>query len=393
MTFGRAPLNIGGFLIAATIATTLSTGSSLQPASNQEGQNTEPASSLITTAPGTPEKADQTQSGPDSAEKAVEGSSETAPTINQSGVKRTQPAAEHAVEGQDNCAGRDVLNTFRTAAVGTSGGLELGLKTYPQTLKLADHEVVLTFDDGPLPKTTGRVLDALKSQCVRATFFLIGRNAEAHPELVRRELREHHTIGHHTWSHPSITLRGLSDEAGRLEVTKGIAADELAAYGEATPSRGPHVPFFRFPGFADTPQLLTWLGAQNIVVFGADLWASDWLSMTPEAELTLVLSRLDRLRRGIILFHDTRASTATMLPKFLRELKVRNYHVVHIVPGPDTPTIERAPAGWSSETEAIIGRVMSRLLSRAKLDAAREKPQRMPKSMTDPPKELSEPAR
>ncbi len=61
--------------------------------------------------------------------------------------------------------------------VGTQGGLEVGLKTYPRTLPLADHEVVLTFDDGPLPATTGKLLDALKAQCVRATFFMVGRMA------------------------------------------------------------------------------------------------------------------------------------------------------------------------------------------------------------------------
>ena len=102
------------------------------------------------------------------------------------------------------------------------------------------------------------------------------------------------------------------------------------------------------------------------------------LEMTPEAELNLIMSRLDAAGRGIILFHDSRPSTAAMMPDFLRELKARDYRVVHIVPGPDAPELEHAPPNWSSETEATVGRVMSKLLSRAKVESARPKrsPQR-----------------
>ena len=277
-----------------------------------------------------------------------------------------------AADPADACAsGDNVLGTSRTIRIGAPNGLEVGLKTYPQTLKLEDHEVVLTFDDGPLPATTGKVLDALKAQCVKATFFLIGQHAAANPQLVKRQVREGHTVAHHTWSHPSITMRGLPDEAARADINKGIAADERAAYGEAATPDKPRVPFFRFPGFADTKPLLAWLASQKIAVFGADLWASDWLDMTPEAELELVMSRLDQAKRGIILFHDSRASTAAMMPDFLRELKARNYRVVHIEPGETAPELEKAQQGWTSETEATVGRVMSKLLTRSKPDARR----------------------
>jgi peptidoglycan/xylan/chitin deacetylase (PgdA/CDA1 family) len=285
---------------------------------------------------------------------------------------RSHPAGSNPATERHECRALNVLNTFRTMTLGSRGGLEVGLKTYPRTLKLDEHEVVLTFDDGPLPGTTNMVLDALRDECVRATFFLVGRNAQAYPELVRREVREGHTIGHHSWSHPAITLRGLSEEAGRREIGRGIEADEHAAglpvIGD---DQGPRIRFFRFPGFADTPALLQWLASRNIVVFGADLWASDWLMMTPNAELNLVLSRLDAIGRGIILFHDTRVSTARMLPKFLRELKTRRYKIVHVEPGPDPPELVDAPSTWTSETEAIIGRVMPKLLSKSKSVSSR----------------------
>jgi hypothetical protein len=95
--------------------------------------------------------------------------------------------------------------------------------------------------------------------------------------------------------------------------------------------------------------------------------------MTPDAELKLIMSRLEEVKRGIILFHDSRPSTAAMMPDFLRELKARNYRVVHIVPGPEAPELESAPPNWTSETEATVGRVLSKLLARAKIDAARRK--------------------
>lgn len=80
-----------------------------------------------------------------------------------------------------------------------------------------------------------------------------------------------------------------------------------------------------------------------MVVFGADLWASDWNPMSPEQELALVLSRLDKTGRGIVLFHDTRAQTAAMLPAFLRALKARGYKVVHVVPDGAQPAVAGSP--------------------------------------------------
>lgn len=249
----------------------------------------------------------------------------------------------------------DALGTSRELTVGTANGPRVGLKTYPQTLALADHEIVLTFDDGPWPATTPLVLEALKAECVQATFFLVGRNAAAAPKLVRQEIAEGHTIGHHSYSHPGVTLRGLNFAAAQADIDKGIAADDTAAYG--TSGTEPRVPFFRFPGFGDSPALNDWLASRNIAVFGTDLWASDWSPMTPEAELELVLKRLDAQKRGIILFHDTKIQTAKMLPAFLRELKQRGYKIVHLVPGSGTAATRPAPQGWSSETERTMNRM------------------------------------
>src|SRR5580693_5628922 len=133
--------------------------------------------------------------------------------------------------GAADC-GPDKLGTSRVVEVGTQGGLEVGLKTYPRTIPLADHEVILTFDDGPAARTTPQILSALAKECVRATFFDIGRNADGLPEIARREVLEGHTVAHHTYSHPQQTLRFISDAAAHEEVLKGMIAVEKAAYGQ-----------------------------------------------------------------------------------------------------------------------------------------------------------------
>ena len=193
-------------------------------------------------------------------------------------------------------------------------------------MPLADHEVVLTFDDGPWPATTSRVLAALAQQCVLATFFMIGKVAAEQPDLVRRIAGEGHSIGHHTWSHRS--LMRIKPGETTAEIDRGISAVEMALHGNATTN--PTTPFFRFPGFESTPATLDFLQSRGIVVFGADLWASDWNPMTPKQELALITARLKTAGKGIILFHDTKAQTAAMLPAFLRYLKDNGYRVVHV---------------------------------------------------------------
>ncbi len=251
---------------------------------------------------------------------------------------------------EERTCGPDALGTSRTIEIDRAKGTAVGLQTYPRTLDLHDHEVVLTFDDGPAAPTP-QVLDALAKECARVTFFIIGRNAESLPALVKRAAAEGHTIGHHSYSHPDKTLRLMSEDAAKADIEKGIAAVDKALGAKAAP-------FFRFPGFADTPELVADLTSRGYTVFGSDLWASDWAKMTPKAELDLVLSRLEKNRKGIVLFHDSQSITAQMLPEFLRELKTRGYSLVHIKPG-DAPTpIAAAGPDWTSTTEPIIAKTL-----------------------------------
>lgn len=258
------------------------------------------------------------------------------------------PAGSFAL-AREGC-GPESLGVSRTITINRAKGSAVGLQSYPRTLDLQDHEVVLTFDDGPAP-TTARVLEALAKECAKATFFVIGHSAEETPALVKRAAAEGHSIGHHSYSHPGKTLRLMTDAAAKADINRGIAAVEKAAGGKTAP-------FFRFPGFADTPELVADLNGRGYTVFGSDVWASDWKEMTPKAQLDLVLSRLEKAGKGIVLFHDSKATTAQMLPDFLRELKSRGYRLVHMVPGDGETPIVAAGAGWTSTTEPIIEKVL-----------------------------------
>jgi peptidoglycan/xylan/chitin deacetylase (PgdA/CDA1 family) len=248
--------------------------------------------------------------------------------MNASGVTLVACMAWIAVAQAADCPRKGTLGTSRVLGVDAVTTPRVGLKNFPQTLPLDHHEVVLTFDDGPWPPTTPRVLAALANECVHATFFLIGKPASEHPDLVRRIAAEGHTIGHHTWLHRSLMQIKPSETTD--EIDHGIAAVEMALHGVATST--PSTPFFRFPGFETTPATLDLLQSRGIVVFGADLWASDWNPMTPKQELKRLIDRLKIARKGIILLHDPKADTASMLPDFLRYLRDNHYRVVHLVP-------------------------------------------------------------
>ncbi|HWM80962.1 MAG TPA: polysaccharide deacetylase family protein [Pseudolabrys sp.] len=235
--------------------------------------------------------------------------------------------------GAANCPRPDTLGTARVLAVSAADTPQVGRKHFPATLPLGPKELVLTFDDGPWPGTTPRVLAALAAECARATFFMLGRNAAAAPQLARRVLSEGHTVAYHTYAHP--LLDRMPTAAAEAEIDRGFRAIDIAVHGQW--NGRPATPFFRFPGFASTPPLLERLQQRGVVVFGADFWASDWVAMTPEQEFELVMARTERAGRGVVLFHDTKAQTATMLPRYLRELKRRGYKIVHVVAGNGKP--------------------------------------------------------
>lgn len=262
-----------------------------------------------------------------------------------------------------NCPGNpDAIGTSRDLTVSPEQFSRLGLMQYKDTLPLADHEVVLTFDDGPLPPSTNRVLDVLDAQCVKATFFLVGQMARNFPETVRREYFSGHTIGTHSEDHP-LRFDRLAPDKLNYEIDAGIAAVS-AALGD----RDEVAPFFRIPGLGRSDAVEDALAARNLVVFSVDVVADDWFHhISPAQIVERAVSRLERRSRGILLLHDIHPWTATALPLLLKELKDRGFHIVHVIPPAPEPVLT---AGRIKPITVASAMPIEELLS----DGMRERP-------------------
>jgi peptidoglycan/xylan/chitin deacetylase (PgdA/CDA1 family) len=240
------------------------------------------------------------------------------------------------------CPGHpDALGTSRTIVVDPTEHARLGTMQYHETLPLDDKEVVLTFDDGPLHRYSPRVLDILAAQCVKATFFIVGRQAQAYPDLVRRAYNEGHTIATHSQNHP-FRFDHLPLERARAEIDGGIAST-ADALGDAA-----HVaPFFRVPGLRTSAETEAYLASRGIQLWSADFPADDWRHISAKQVTQRALDRLQRKGKGILLLHDIQPATALALPDILKALKARGYRVVHVVPAmPDRPKTVTDPAQW-----------------------------------------------
>jgi peptidoglycan/xylan/chitin deacetylase (PgdA/CDA1 family) len=231
----------------------------------------------------------------------------------------------------------DALGTSRTMVVSPSTYTHLGTIQYPDTLPLAAKEVLITFDDGPLPPWSTQVLNALSAECVKATFFLGGEMARNFPKVVRRIHDDGHTIGTHSEDHP-LRFNKLSPAKVRWEVEEGIA-DVAAAVGNTKDV----APYFRIPGLGWTPEVESELATRPLVTFSADVVADDWhRRITPSQIISLAMSRLEKRGKGILLLHDIHKKTAAALPGLLAALKKAGFQVVQIVPPSDAPVATSA---------------------------------------------------
>jgi len=226
----------------------------------------------------------------------------------------------------------DALGTSRVLTISPSEFSGVGSMQYKQTLPLNDHEVVLTFDDGPLPPYSNIILDTLASQCVKATYFLIGRMAHEYPSIVRRIHNAGHTIGTHSENHP-LAFRRLPLQRVGSEVESGIASVDVALGDPKALS-----PFFRIPGLSRTSAIDSYLASKGLVTWSADVVADDWFRhVAAKTIVQRAMKRLEAKGRGILLLHDIHPATAMALPMLLKELKARGFHVVQVVAAGDRP--------------------------------------------------------
>lgn len=240
------------------------------------------------------------------------------------------------------------LGTSRTLAVSFDEFQQLGTLQYKQTLPLADHEVVLTFDDGPMRLLSDKALDILNSQCVKVTYFIIGEMAHYFPDIVRREYASGNTIGTHSYDHP-LRFDKISDEKAQWEIDQGIAS-----VGAALGDPAELAPFFRIPGLGRTKDVEAELAKRKLIVFSVDVVADDWFRhITPQQIMQRAMSRLERRGRGILLLHDIHPATVLALPGLLQALKQNGFHVVHVVPAGPAVASRPSAVAVAAAPEAV----------------------------------------
>jgi peptidoglycan/xylan/chitin deacetylase (PgdA/CDA1 family) len=251
----------------------------------------------------------------------------TAPTTGSASASASPPVAAPspaplaAPVTAPKCTNPNALGVSRTVEVDTAGGPGFGGEHFKQHDFLRNNEVVLTFDDGPWPTTTA-VLKALADECVRATFFPIGKHATYYPEILKAIHEAGHTIGSHTWSHKN--LESIKDIAeAKAEIEKGISAVSMSA-------GVPMAPFFRFPALRHPPALVTYVGERNLGIFSTDMDSFDFKMRKPEQVVAAVMAKLKKHGKGMVLMHDFQTATSQAVPDLLVQLKAGGYKIVHM---------------------------------------------------------------
>jgi peptidoglycan/xylan/chitin deacetylase (PgdA/CDA1 family) len=235
------------------------------------------------------------------------------------GLALASPA--HAEECPGNSA---AISTSRIISVDPAALRQVGTAQYAQTLPLRDHEVVLSFDDGPSPVTTNKVLDALAAECVKANVFIVGEHAKERPDLVRRAYQEGHAIGTHSQTHADLARLSFANAMG--EIDDGIRSVQAALGPDMTVA-----PFFRAPYLQITSDLEHFLSKRGVMLWSIDVDPEDWRPQSLEDVLEHTLTLLEAKHSGIVLLHDVQPHTAAAIPMLLRKLRTRGYSTVQAV--------------------------------------------------------------
>lgn len=190
-----------------------------------------------------------------------------------------------------------------------------------------ENKIALTFDDGPNPIYTSQILDILKQYNIKATFFLIGKNVEAFPEVAKRIIQEGHSIGNHTYSHPELLLKKKTSIRYQIEKTE-------EAIIKATDIK-PHL--FRPPYGADSPGVFLEAEELGYIVVEWSVSGGNG-AKDPKAE-KITHKILSATKNGaIILLHDgdrlihniDRSQLVKALPLIIKTLKQQGYEFVTV---------------------------------------------------------------
>ncbi len=177
--------------------------------------------------------------------------------------------------------------------------------------------IALTFDDGP-GKRTPALLDVLRKEKAKATFFLMGKHVEQFPDIARKVAAEGHAVGNHTYGHPSLTSSSDHEILDELRLAQTVIED----------ATGRRVTMFRPPYGHTDERVLRLAGEQGLAQV---MWTGttlDWKVRDAERIRAAVL-RLAR-RDAVILMHDVVPQTVKAMPAIVRALKKRGYHLVTV---------------------------------------------------------------
>lgn len=233
---------------------------------------------------------------------------------------QTTPASINHAEAA-SCKRSKGIGVSRTVTLRPTGGARYGSSHGGHKNFLRDKEVVLTFDDGPVPSTTNKVLLELERHCTKATFFLVGKMAKTYPATVRKILAKGHTVGAHGYTHRN--LGHTNAKTAIQDVSAGIQAVNKAAGRKSAP-------FFRFPYLSESKAVNGYLKRSGYGVFAIDVDSLDYRISSPKAMVNRVMSELRRHGKGIILMHDIQRVTANGIGNLLDRLKAEGYKIVHI---------------------------------------------------------------
>lgn len=198
-----------------------------------------------------------------------------------------------------------------------------------------NDQVALTFDDGPSPKTTPKILDILKKCNVKATFFLVGKMVKQYPNLVKRILQEGHTVGNHGYHHRQLhkqsarTIRKeITDTNKHISlVKKNILEDNLLSSNLTAMLRN-KVVFFRPPYGSYDHHVVQTAKDLGMKVILWDIDPKDWKNPSPQR----INDRIQKHVRsgGIVLLHDFHKNTVKALPSIITDLHKKQYSLVSL---------------------------------------------------------------
>lgn len=282
-------------------------------ASTEKADNSVPMTDLKVTAPATTIRVGETMQLNISHEPSNATNTRLKWTCSEDGMVTV---TKDGVLKPGKNAGKNTVKVTATATDGSKLSASFDLRIYP-AIDPSKPMVAITFDDGPNPKTTTPMLDALEENYAKATFFCLGQNAGYYPETVQREYNLGMEVGTHTYSHVVLTKLGAS--ALDSEISKSVTAIENAIGVKPTLMRPPYG--------AVNKTVLTAVGGYNLCCMNWSLDTEDWKTKNADATYNEVMKAKDG---DVVLLHDIHEYNVDAVKRFVPDLIAQGFQLVTV---------------------------------------------------------------